>query len=105
MSTETHRWYNRAAWRKRQRHQLMIEPLCRQCAKEGRITAATVVDHCVPHKGDYNSFRTGAVQSLCASCHSSTKAIIEKRGYDTAIGADGMPIDPKHPCYQSLSDG
>jgi len=42
----------------------------------------------------------GALQSLCAHCHSSTKAIVEKRGHDPAIGADGWPIDPRHPIYR-----
>jgi hypothetical protein len=56
--------------------------------------------HVEPHKGDYNKFVLGKLQSLCATCHSSTKAIVEKRGYDTAIGADGMPLDPRHPVYR-----
>jgi 5-methylcytosine-specific restriction protein A len=101
MSTgDVHRWYNRAAWRKRQAHQLRLKPLCEQCEREGRLTPATVVDHVEPHKGDYNKFRLGRLQSLCQSCHSSTKAIIEKRGYDPAIGVDGWPIDPRHPVYK-----
>jgi hypothetical protein len=41
----------------------------------------------------------GALQSLCAHCHSSRKQSIERRGYDTAVGIDGWPIDPRHPCY------
>jgi hypothetical protein len=99
-SGEVHHWYNRAAWRHRQQHQLRVQPLCEICLKEGRLTPATVADHVEPHRGDYMKFRLGRLQSLCASCHSSTKAIIEKRGYDVAIGLDGMPLDPRHPCYQ-----
>ena len=59
------------------------------CLQQDRIVPATVVDHIEPHRGDYTKFRLGALQSLCAHCHSSTKAIIEQRGYDPAIGADG----------------
>jgi hypothetical protein len=100
MSTgEIHRWYTRASWLRRRALQLRVQPLCEQCMKEGRVTAASTVDHIEPHKGDYNSFWHGALQSLCAPCHSSTKATVEKRGYDTAIGVDGMPLDPRHPCY------
>jgi 5-methylcytosine-specific restriction protein A len=69
------------------------------CLAAGRIVPATCVDHIEPHRGDYTKFRLGQLQSLCASCHNSTKKIIEQRGYDTAIGADGWPLDPRHPCY------
>src|SRR5262245_27309365 len=54
-------------WRKRARHQLQIEPLCRMCTSEGRMTAASIVDHVIPHRGDINSFRLGELQSLCLS--------------------------------------
>jgi 5-methylcytosine-specific restriction endonuclease McrA len=86
-------------WRKRAHYQLQIEPLCRMCANEGRITSASVVDHVIPHRGDINSFWLGELQSLCTFHHNSTKKIIEQRGYDTAIGADGWPLDPRHPVY------
>jgi 5-methylcytosine-specific restriction enzyme A len=92
-------------WRKRARHQLQIEPLCRMCASEGRITAASVVDHIIPHRGDINSFWLGELQSLCTFHHNSTKKIIEQRGYDPAIGADGWPLDPRHPCYSRPGGG
>ena len=94
-----HGWYNRANWRKRQQHQLRVQPLCEMCLREGRLTPATCVDHIEPHRGDYTKFRLGQLQSLCASCHNSTKKIIEHRGYDTAIGADGWPLDRRHPVY------
>jgi len=29
-----------------------------------------------------------------------TKDIIEQRGYDPAIGVDGMPLDQRHPIYR-----
>jgi 5-methylcytosine-specific restriction endonuclease McrA len=96
-----HSWYNQVNWLRRRAHQLRVEPLCRLCAQEGRLTPATVVDHVTPHKGDYNMFRLGKLQSLCARCHSSTKAIAEKRGYDPAIGADGWPLDRRHPVYRN----
>ena len=70
------------------------------CLRENRLTPATCVDHVEPHRGDYNKFRLGKLQSLCAHCHSSTKATVEKRGYDPAIGADGWPLDPQHPFYR-----
>jgi|SRR5215468_2783670 len=99
--SQGHKWYSRANWLKRRAYQLRLEPLCAMCKAEGKITAATTVDHVEPHRGDINKFRLGALQSLCAHCHSSTKAIVEKRGYDPAIGADGWPTDPRHPIYRS----
>jgi 5-methylcytosine-specific restriction endonuclease McrA len=75
------------------------------CASEGRITAASVVDHVIPHRGGINSFWLGELQSLCTFHHNSTKKIIEHRGYDTAIGADGWPLDPRYPCYSRPGGG
>ena len=95
-----HGWYNRTNWYRRRAHQLQVEPLCRLCAKEGPLTPATVVGHVVPHKGDYNLFRLGQLQSLCSTCHNSTKKIIETRGFDPTIGVDGWPLDPRHPVYR-----
>jgi hypothetical protein len=66
------------------------------CCRSGY--SCNLADHVEPHRGDYNKFRLGRLQSLCAHCHSSTKAIVEKRGYDPTIGTDGL--DPRHPIYR-----
>ena len=45
--------------------------MCVECEKQGRIVAASEVDHKVPHKG--NSFLfwdRDNWQGLCKSCHS-----------------------------------
>jgi 5-methylcytosine-specific restriction enzyme A len=81
---------------------LQIEPLCVMCQREGRLTPATVVDHVERHEGDVAKFMLGKLQSLCAHCHSSAKALIEQRGFDPAIGVDGRPLDPRHPIYRSV---
>jgi 5-methylcytosine-specific restriction endonuclease McrA len=83
-------------WRRLAKHQLAIEPLCRSCKEQGRITPAAVADHIVDHKGDWNRFILGELQSLCASCHAQKNGVVE-RGYSTATGVDGLPIDPRHP--------
>ena len=90
-------WYSLQRWRKRAHHQLTIEPLCTVCEEQGRLSAATIADHHPPHKGDYNAFLLGPIRSLCA-CHQGQWAV-DKRGYRTDIGADGLPLDPKHPFY------
>jgi 5-methylcytosine-specific restriction protein A len=89
-------WYGLLAWKTRQRHQLQIEPLCAACLKANRVTAATIADHDPPHKGDWNKFRLGPLQSLCADCH-NPKWAEDKRGYRCEVGDDGLPIDPNHP--------
>ena len=59
--------------------------------------ACNGADHVMPHKGNVNLFFVGALQSLCAKCHNSVKQADERRGYSNAFGADGYPIDPRHP--------
>jgi len=63
-------------WRKARARHLARFPLCRLCALEGEITAASVVDHIHRHNGqadplfwDRNNW-----QSLCESCHNRKTA-------------------------------
>jgi len=49
---------------------LAEHPLCVKCEAEGRVTAATVVDHKEPHRGDYDRFWDESNwQSLCSYHH------------------------------------
>ena len=89
-------FYGLSIWKTRRQHQLRIEPLCAACLKQDRITPATIADHVEPHRGDWNEFRLGKLQSLCQMCHQG-KWADDKRGYSCDIGADGSPIDPAHP--------
>ena len=73
-------WYADRRWRAKRAAHLAKEPLCRYCAREGRLTPGDVVDHVVPHKGDRWSFYHGEVQTLCHTHHSSTKQREEGRG-------------------------
>jgi 5-methylcytosine-specific restriction endonuclease McrA len=91
------RFYGTAFWQRRRKLQLAEHPLCHFCLNGGVVTPATVVDHVEPHKGDWNKFKLGKLQSLCDPCHSSRKQIIEARGYDIAVDEDGWPTDPRHP--------
>jgi 5-methylcytosine-specific restriction endonuclease McrA len=92
-------WYKLAVWKRRRAFQLAACPLCAICQAQGRSTAATVVDHVVPHRGDWNLFKLGELQSLCVNCHNNAKQSIETRGYDKTIGLDGLPVDKRHPVY------
>ncbi len=67
------------------------------CQRAGRTTTATVVDHIVPHKGDWQRLMDPRnLQSLCAPHHDSTKQSEERLGYAKGCDADGNPLDPKH---------
>lgn len=97
---EYRKLYKHPAWRARRLHQLADEPLCRTCATAGRVTAATVADHIIPHRGDPKLFFEGELQSLCDAdpwrCHSRVKQRTEILGFSPAVGRDGFPVDPKH---------
>jgi 5-methylcytosine-specific restriction endonuclease McrA len=94
------RWYSLSRWRKRRDYQLRIEPLCRVCLERGRVVAASVADHVVHHGGDWNEFRLGKLQSLCAECHAHKSSDGEVKPYQPKpspyIDADGFPVDQNH---------
>lgn len=89
-------WYGLQRWKKRRNHQLKTEPLCRLCLDRGHVTPAAIADHVTPHKGDWNQFRLGELQSLCADCHKG-KWATDRQGFRNDIGDDGWPTDPQHP--------
>jgi len=91
-------WYQLNVWRRRRALQLKQHPLCVMCESRGVVTPATVADHVKPHRGDWNSFRLGALQSLCSACHNAYKRRLDLDGYQSdLIDQDGWPIDPRHP--------
>jgi 5-methylcytosine-specific restriction endonuclease McrA len=66
-------------WRKYRVGFLQANPLCVMCKAEGLVTAATVVDHIVPHQGDQALFWDQSNhQPLCASHHNGAKAREER---------------------------
>ena len=59
-------------WQKTSRAYLAAHPVCADPdgRHPGRLAAATVTDHVVPHKGDMALFwEPNNWQPLCASCH------------------------------------
>lgn len=68
-------------WQQARQRYLSQHPLCVYCERDGRVTAATVVDHIEPHRGDMVKFWDEANwAALCAPCHSSTKQREEQAG-------------------------
>ena len=76
---------------------------CKVTLTNGRSDPrAAVVHHIKPHKGDLTLFNDPAnLESVCWRCHSGAIQSEEVLGYDTTIGADGWPSDPKHPAVRS----
>jgi 5-methylcytosine-specific restriction enzyme A len=83
-----------AKWQRARALHLMTHPLCAMCEAEGRVTAATIVDHKTPHRGNQALFwNEDNWQSLCATHHSSDKQREENGGTAARrIGSDGWPI-------------
>ena len=75
-SAAYHGWYRLPIWVDDLRPtQLLAEPWCRECARRGVRTRATVVDHIHPHRGDWGKFvDRGNLQSLCKRCHDAKTA-------------------------------
>jgi 5-methylcytosine-specific restriction endonuclease McrA len=75
--------YDRRAWRDRiQPEQLRREPLCHECLAQGKVTAATDVDHV---DGDPFNNVPANLRSLCRGCH-ARKTIKHDGGF-------GRPVD------------
>jgi hypothetical protein len=87
----------------------MEKPLCEMCEAAGRTERATIVDHCTPHRGNWELFLYGRLQSLCGPCHSGRKQQIECTGvdhgdrggdYSCAVDVHGWPLDrERHPTW------
>lgn len=78
--------YKTAQWQTLRQIQLSKHPLCIACQSEGRIVAASVVDHLFPwsHISE-QAFYINRFQSLCAM-HHATKTQLERHGIYRAFG-------------------
>lgn len=102
-------------WDRQRVNFLRANPLCVMCQEQGRVAAATVVDHITPHNLK-EALRSGEQQAiakaqklfwsqsnwqpLCKQHHDSTKQRMEKRGVEIGCTADGMPLDPSSHWYR-----
>jgi len=68
---------NSAQWKAIRAKVLASEPLCRECAKAGRVTAALHVDHI---DGDSWNNEPDNLQPLCIPCH-GRKTVREDGGF------------------------
>ncbi len=101
----TGRLYDRRAWKRARAFQLMGDPLCCECERHGRMTAATEVDHIIALKDDGHPFDPDNLQSLCKPCHSRKTNKEDGAFGRTSVGPvkgcsdDGMPKDSDHPWF------
>lgn len=67
-------------WQRARLEHLQACPLCVMCKARGVVTAATVVDHVVPHRGNQSLFWDRSNwQSLCEHCHNAHKQRQERK--------------------------
>lgn len=68
-------------WRVARAAYLAANPLCVYCQADGRVTAADVVNHKIPHRGDQALFWDRSNwESLCKRHHDSDAQMAEKSG-------------------------
>ena len=81
--TSTQRGYN-GAWRKARMFYLAAHQLCEcdECRAAGRATPSTVVDHIIPHRGNYELFwdSKNNWMAMSARCH-NLKTVKEDGGF------------------------
>jgi len=68
-------------WRRYRAAYLREHPLCIACLGEGRTTAADVVDHVVPHRGDDALFWAPSNHQPLCRPHHDTKTAREDGGF------------------------
>lgn len=67
-------------WQEYARQFLKEHPLCARCEAAGRTTAAAVVDHITPHRGNAALFDDAANhQPLCKRCHDRKTATEDRQ--------------------------
>ena len=83
-------------WEQARMAYLRVHPLCVLCMAKGKTHVAQVVDHVVPHRGNMDRFWDSTNwQSLCRSCHNSTKQRDEKSP-DRGCDERGIPFAMSH---------
>ena len=63
-----------ANWQKFRKMYLNANPLCQQCAEEGRTTTASVVDHILPMRNGGSKYDEDNLQPLCKFHHDQKTA-------------------------------
>lgn len=68
-------FYSGRKWRRLRAAKLMESPLCEECKRQGRVTAANEVHHVVPRlDAPDRAYEWSNLECLCKSCHSRQTA-------------------------------
>lgn len=62
--------YKSSRWERTRTRVLTVNPLCRECLRQGYLSASREVDHVVPVKNGGEFWDDNNLQALCKSCHS-----------------------------------
>ena len=69
-----------------------------RCEACGARAKRLDVDHIVPiAKAPERAFDRTNLRALCQPCHRRADADRQRGGYSLEAGADGWPVDPRHP--------
>lgn len=91
------KWYGLKAWKQRRNDQLRRVPYCEPCKVLGMSRPACIANHKIPHRGEWNLFIRGALESTCKPCHDSAIQRAENRGFRPDVDVEGWPTDSAHP--------
>lgn len=69
-------------WQQARERFLSANPLCLECQAQGHVTAATVVDHHIPHRGDQALFWDESNWRPMCKPHHDAKTQREDRGLE-----------------------
>lgn len=93
--TASSRGYN-YRWQVASRLYLKKNPLCVMCGKEGKVTPATVVDHIIPHRGDYSLFWDESNWQALCTYHHNRKSLLERRKWQRDRGLNLYALLPPY---------
>lgn len=79
-------------WQRARRAFLAANPLCVSCMAQGRVVAASVVDHIRPHRGNDELFWNPVNwQPLCKRCHDRKTG--HEQGGVFQISENSLPVE------------
>lgn len=86
-------WYALPAWKHRRAEQLAEQPLCERHLRRGKVVAATVANHRTPHRGNWELFISGPLESVCDPCHNGEVQAEERQAARASARRQGAALD------------
>ena len=73
-TSENSSFYNSSAWRKVRKAYFTMNPICKWCEEEGRVTTGQIVDHIIEIKDGGETLSLDNLQTLCQVHHNQKTA-------------------------------